>query len=280
MLRVVLAGGDRRMELVRELLIGQGHQVEWIHDGGSQQWQESMAHSDLFLLPYPYAVRDGYIPGWKSGGEDCIDSLLEKLAFGTPVLAGSGLSEKTVQFAKARGLRLACYQDDPVFLQRNTEISAEAAVEALMRRSERTLDELRIMVLGYGLFGRAIAVRLKALGARVWVVARRQAQRQLAVHDGIPALPIDRLVSVVPDMDAVLNTIPAVVLGREQLAHVSMQTVLLELASPPYGIDLPAAAQLSLQAEVLPGLPAQYAPHSAARALVKTILKRVREGME
>lgn len=277
-MKAVLAGGDRRMELTRELLIEQGYQVEWIRTGEDQHWQEQLMHSDLLLLPYPHAVRKGVIPGWESGGEGSVEKLLERLKPGTKILAGAGLQEVAVGLAQARGLSLTYYQDDPVFLQRNTEISAEAAVAALMQRTDCVLDEVPVLLLGYGAFGRAIAVRLRALGARVWVAARRQAQQRLAIHDGMTALGLEKLVSVAPEMQAVLNTIPAVVLDRERLSCFSKYTLFLELASPPYGIDLPAAAELGLRAEVLPGLPSQYAPLSAARALKETIMNRFREG--
>ena len=197
---------------------------------------------------------------------------------GTKVFAGAGVQEEAVRLAQARGLRLESYQDDPVFLHRNAEISAEAAVAALMQRTDCVMDEVRVLLLGYGLFGRAIAVRLRALGARVWVAARRQAQQKLAVHDGMTAMGLEKITAVAPEMQAVLNTIPAVVLDREHLAFFAKHTLFLELASPPYGIDLPAAAEFGLHAEVLPGLPSQYAPLSAARALKETIMNRFREG--
>jgi dipicolinate synthase subunit A len=92
------------------------------------------------------------------------------------------------------------------------------------------------------------------------------------------ALPPEQILSAAPYMDAVLNTIPAVVLDRERLQLFRKQTIFLELASPPYGIDLPAAAQLGLNVQVLPGLPTQYAPLSVARALAETIVNRFKEG--
>lgn len=277
-MKAVLAGGDRRMTLTGQLLTRQGYEVEEICNAEERQWQEKLARSDLLILPYPYAVKEGRIPGWENGGVGGAQKLLERLLPGTAIIAGMGLPQETAGYANARGLRLVYYQDDPAFLLRNAEISAEAAVEALMKQSEAVLDELRVLLLGYGLFGRATAARLRALGARVWVAARRQAQRQVAVHDGMAALPPEEICFVAPHMDAVLNTIPAVVLGREQLHRFSKQTVFLELASPPYGIDLPAAAQLGLNVQVLPGLPTQYAPLSAARALAETIVNRFKEG--
>ena len=82
---------------------------------------------------------------------------------------------------------------------------------------------------------------------------------------------------IAPSMDAVLNTVPAVLLGRQQLQCFPEHTLFLELASPPYGIDLPAAAELEKDVAVLPGLPSQYAPLSAAKALVTAVMELVKE---
>ena len=78
-------------------------------------------------------------------------------------------------------------------------------------------------------------------------------------------------------VDMVLNTIPARVLGTETLAALPKGAWLLELASAPYGFDRDAAAAMGLNVEVLPALPARYAPRSAARALKQVSMELLRE---
>ena len=78
-------------------------------------------------------------------------------------------------------------------------------------------------------------------------------------------------------VDMVLNTIPARVLGTEALAALPKGAWLLELASAPYGFDRDAAASMGLNVEVLPALPARYAPRSAARALKPVSMELLRE---
>ena len=136
---------------------------------------------------------------------------------------------------------------------------------------------MAVLVTGYGRFGRALAKRLKALGADVWVAARREEQRLAARSDGMRAASLLELPALAGRMDMVLNTIPARVLGTEALAALPKGAWLLELASAPYGFDRDAAARLGLNVEVLPALPARYAPQSAARALKQVSLELLRE---
>lgn len=274
-MKLALVNSDARMELAGRLLAGEGHAVTTLADSCAPDWQSEISHAEGLLLPYPYSLKEGKVPGWQDGG---VEPLLERLPSGALVMAGMGLSSScAAQIADARGLRIAFYSDDPVFAARNAAISAEAAVCAAMQRSGCMLDEQRVLLLGYGLFGKAIAWRIRALGAKVWVAARRHRQRQEAAADGAIPVPPEQLLQLAPGIDLVLNTIPAVVADRKLLEAFPEHTIFLELASPPYGIDLHAAAELEKQVAVLPGLPAQYAPLSAAKVLKDAVLRQCKE---
>lgn len=79
--------------------------------------------------------------------------------------------------AEAKELRLLFYAKSEAFLERNAALSAEGALAQAMGRTERALMDMAVLVTGYGRFARALARRLGALGAEVWVAARRGEQR-------------------------------------------------------------------------------------------------------
>lgn len=265
------------MEQMGRLLAQEGFRVERIKNGRDSAWQEKAHCADALLLPYPYAIKEGKIPGWEHGGVG-LETLLQSLKPHTLVMAGAG-ADSCVAVCGSPGhpLRLKHYADDPLFAERNAEISAEAAVCEAMQRTHRMLDEQNVLVLGYGLFARAIVWRLKALGARVWVVARREKSRLLAMQEGAQVVSFEQIPLIAPQMQLVMNTVPAVVLGPAELVSFPDETLLMELASPPYGIDLPAAVDLEKNVVVLPGLPSRYAPISAAKALKETVMRQIME---
>jgi len=78
-------------------------------------------------------------------------------------------------------------------------------------------------------------------------------------------------------MHVVMNTIPSVVVGAAELACFSDTALLMELASPPYGIDLSAAVEQEKNVVVLQGLPGKYAPLSAAKALKEAVMRQIVE---
>ena len=179
-MKALVVGGDIRMELTGRLLQAEGWQTGRICSGQENGWQEQVRQAEVILLPYPYAVKDNGIPGWNGGG---VGEVLAQASPGVCVLAGGGLEGREFHTADGQLIRPVRYSESASFSARNAEISAEAAVCELMRRSSRMLDEQQVLVLGYGLFAKAICWRLRALGSKVWVAARREQQRRQAQED-------------------------------------------------------------------------------------------------
>ena len=62
-------------------------------------------------------------------------------------------------------------------------------------------------------------------------------------------------------------------LGEAEMVRLKPGALVLDLASPPYGVDLEAAEKLNFEARREPGLPGRYCPMSAARALYNAVLR-------
>ena len=78
----------------------------------------------------------------------------------------------------------------------------------------------------------------------------------------------------------IFNTVPAKVLDRETLSAMPCDTLVIELASAPGGLDpegaKEAALRCGLQIIRAPGLPGRYAPQDAGRAVAECILETLR----
>ena len=77
--------------------------------------------------------------------------------------------------------------------------------------------------------------------------------------------------AALPGHQLVFNTAPALVLDEAALCRADREAMFIDLASPPYGIDLSAAWKLGLRAWREPALPGRYCPSSAALALMNAI---------
>lgn len=262
---VLLAGGDRRALYLSRLLRAGGFQVWTMGLEEDDQKTARPERADALLLPYPWAARDDAVPtltGLSIHPED----VLRRVRPGTLTIAGSGL-EPDEPNVRRLGLSLCDYREAPGFEERNAALSAEGALAYAMRETEESLDGMNVLMTGYGLFGRKTARLFAALGARTTVLARREEQRRLARSDGMRAAPLEAFSALAGEAAMVLNTVPARVLGEEQLSSLPGNCVLMELASAPGGFDPAQARRLGLRQKALPGLPGLYAPQAAARAL-------------
>ncbi|MBR0368918.1 MAG: hypothetical protein IJH86_11065 [Clostridia bacterium] len=160
---------------------------------------------------------------------------------------------------------------DEALQKENAWLTAEGALCAAMRAGDRCLRDARVLVIGWGRIGGALTEMLVALGARVIVASRTQAHRHRAIERGAEAISPEQLPEVLPGIDILFNTAPAMVLDAETLAHANRETLIIDLASLPYGVDLRAAWALGLRAWREPGLPGRYCPESAAAALYRAM---------
>ena len=267
--RLLLIGGDKRALEMENLLRKDGFEVDTLglHEGDEQTADIASAQAALFA--YPFSVRDGCVPAL-NGLTIHPQDVMKKLSPNALILAGRGLQS-------AEPNRLIHYMEDERLEERNAEISAEAAVCETMQRTELALMDQTVLVTGHGRFARALARRLRALGAEVWVAARRKEQRLEAANNGMHAVSFAELYQLLPKIRMVLNTVPAQVMGERELQALPKGAWLLELASAPYGFDREQAQKMGLHVDVLPALPARYAPKSAGMALKAAAVRLIRE---
>ena len=114
------------------------------------------------------------------------------------------------------------------------------------------------------------AQRFAALGAWVTVTARNPVQLAAAEAAGLTALPLSELPQGNGPWDLVINTVPAPILTKSVLEKFGGAPI-QELASPPGGVDLPAAKALGISVLSAPGLPGKVAPATAADIIRRTV---------
>lgn len=146
-------------------------------------------------------------------------------------------------------------------------MTAEGAIAAAMAADGRALRGAECLVIGWGRIGRALTEMLGGLGALVTVLTRRaDAKREIescGAQAGFTAEAAVRL----RGKKFVFSTPPAMVLDHKALICADKDSVIVDLASPPYGVDMQAAERLGLRAWREPGLPGRYCPEDAAMAI-------------
>lgn len=159
----------------------------------------------------------------------------------------------------------------------NAVPSAEGAVHILLQELPTTLMGSRILIVGYGRIGKVLARILQGFGVEVWAAARKYSDIAWIEANGLKPVPIHQLGRYVSDMDAIVNTVPSLVITKDILEKTRTDCFLLDLASVPGGIDFQAAEAFGLKTKWALGLPGKIAPLTAGDIIRRTIYNIIDE---
>jgi len=270
-----VVGGDPRQEALAALLSDDGHAVHTyaLERGGGIACEAdlSQAHrADCVILPLPAAGEGGALNAPLSARPHSLSEILDALRPGTLVCAGMAGPELSAQ-AGARGLVLRDYFAREELALLNAVPTAEGAIQIAMEELPITLHGARVLIVGFGRVGRALAPRLQGLGAKVTIAARSFEQRALAQSMGMNTERVAGLSEWLCSYDLVVNTAPGPVLGVEELAALKQGALVIDLASKPGGVDFVSAAALGVRAVWALSLPGKVAPVTSGRYIMNTV---------
>ncbi len=270
-----VVGGDPRQAALARLLAEDGHGVHTyaLELAEGVRCEPSMAgadRADCVVLPLPALGPEGGLNAPLSGSSHPLEEVLGPLRPGQPVCAGM-VTEPLQAMAEARGLVLRDYFAREELAVLNAIPTAEGAIQIAMEELPVTLHASRVLVIGFGRLGHALVPRLRGLGARVWVSARRYEQQAAAESMGAGVEGMDRLPDWLCGYDLVINTVPAPVLGVEELSALKEGALVIDLASRPGGVDMKAAAALGVRVIWALSLPGKAAPVTSGRYIKDTV---------
>lgn len=173
------------------------------------------------------------------------------------------------ELSKQYGFRYICLLNEDEFKKKNSVLTAEGLLSYLISHRRFPIYQSHIIVLGYGYCAKPIIDDLKALGAKVTVALRNQQNFEEIEKKGC----ICQLLSQVDlsKQDIIINTIPSVVIDEKKIDCIDKQTMIVDIASYPYGIDHHYALSKGYNCQILPSIPCKYAYGYAGKMIVDVI---------
>ncbi len=265
----ILLISDMRQVYLAEILTKKGTGVRCLDirnietaDEQLEKLKKFLTEADRLILPIPVS---------KVPKQEKLNEILNKDLLNDTVVLGGCFSEEQREILTRRGIYYLDFMEDTIVTEENAIATAEGAIAELVQHSPYNIEGAKILVAGYGNCGRAIATKLKALGARVTVLARRREVRKQAKQDGFYAIDFAFGPEEAMGAAMIVNTVPAPVITKLIIKELPRDAYILDIASKPGGTDFNYAKENGILAELVLGIPGKYAPKESAYILERAI---------
>lgn len=270
-----IIGGDYRYKLLKDLLVNDGYNVSIfgnIYSESIDSIDSCIINSRAVIAPIPIIKDERYI-NMSENFKITVDDLLNTMSSNNVnILIGGVISDKFKDISSAYGIKsVDIFSLEEVAIN-NAIPTAEGALMTAIQESDRVLFKSKVLVLGFGRCGKVLSNILKGVGANVYVTYRKKSDEAYINSINCTPVNIKEYDSSVSQYDFIFNTVPAPILNKEILKRIRKDTVIIDIAQAPGGIDYNYARKLNLKALYCPGLPGRVAPYSAAEILKSSII--------
>ena len=160
---------------------------------------------------------------------------------------------------------------------KNALITVEGALQTAMQETPYTLHGSNCLVLGYGRIGKMLSSALLKLGAKVSCTARKTCDLALMECNNITPVHTNDIATVISSYNIIFNTIPDCILNESILTFVRDNTLIIDLASKPGGVDFECARRMGLKVIWATALPGKVAPETSGKIITETIFNIISE---
>lgn len=285
-MNALFLGGDSRQEFAASLLNQNNIDAKsYIRFNLDNTIIAQIKKSDYIILPLPIS-KDGKNINMNSTDKEkvCITDILEFVNTDSMFLGGKIDDNIKKELAK-REIRYIDYFDIEPFQINNALLSAEGAIYYAKQRISKSIYGSKVAVLGFGRIGKILSYLLHSHGALITVCARKDEDYTWSRIIGFNGVKMRKtgnrndLNLKCHEYDIIFNTIPHWIMDEEFVSNLSPQTIIIDLASYPFGIDESLVKKYKLNYYHELAIPGRYAPRSAGELVGKTILNIIQGGL-
>lgn len=251
-LKIHIIGEDNRSDYLRKLYNGN---------------VTSIQKADIIICPIPFTRDNIKINNSNMSIEELInipDIEFKKIYTGAlNSFAKEKLNEKNI--------KVIDIMDEESFAIKNAIATSEGAIKKVIEMTPFTLNKSNVLILGYGRIGKILSHYLSSFGAKLYVEARSKKDIALIKSMGYNEVELEKIEEYLPIADVVINTIPSVVIDKNRVELLNSNSVFLDLASSPGGVDFEALKQRNIKSCWYLSIPSKDSPLSAAKYIKETI---------
>ena len=233
--------------------------------------EECILKSENIVFPIPFSV-DGknlYMP--LSNKKIEIDTLVPILKE-KRIFAGK-IAKNVCELLERNGNEIIDVTKEDLFIRSNAIPTAEGVIAIAVNNTKITIEESKVLVVGFGNVGKVVARKMSLLGATVWAKDIRKQEVANIELSGYNVL--EELDNSLEGMDVIINTVPELVIGKEQFRFIRDDVLIIDVASAPGGVDYIYASSNNYNVIHALGIPGKIAPVSSAKYVKEVIEKYI-----
>lgn len=284
---IAIIGGDLRIVKLAEMLIEDKFNIntfgiekqetlEKIQQiKKSKSLKEAVQDADIVIGPIPLSSNNIQINTPFSDKIITLEELAKELN-GKKFIAGS-IKEEFYEYVKDKQVEIIDILKREELVVLNTIATAEGAIQIAMEETLKTIHSSNVLVLGFGRVGKILANKLKQIGANVYCTARKNVDLAWIKAYGYNEIKMNELNKNLNKFDIIINTIPTIIIKKEELNKIKKECLLIDLASNPGGIDRLEAKKQGVKVIWALSLPGKVAPVTSAKYIKDTLYNIIEE---
>ena len=232
--------------------------------------------ADVLILPLPVS-QNGVFVSTPLGKDNIPLTALFSVLSDDALIFGGRIDAETEKIFRNNSKEAIDYLEREELSVLNAVPTAEGAVQIAMEEMATTIFGQKVLITGHGRISKVLVKILCGMGADVTVTARKYSDLAWAEIYGCKGVHTSQLTERAGDYSLIFNTVPSVILGEEVLRKVGSDTLIIDLASKPGGVDFEIARTLGLKVVWALSLPGKVAPISAGEIIASTVLNILKE---
>ena len=279
--KFAVIGGDKRNHALADMLAKDGHDVKFFgfknYDSDIKNLSDAIKNADFIIGPTPCSHAGGVLVAPFHNEPILADDLFNHMTNSQIFLAGY-IKPDVLELAKVHDVRVIDMLKREELLVKNAIPTAEGAIKIAIEETEITLHGSQMLIIGYGRIGKILSQMLRGLGAKVVTVVNNSAAEAAAFSQGCEVCMFEDIERVLPQSDIIFNTVPETVLDKTNMGAIRAEsTLIIDLASPPYGVDVNDSREFGLRVLYAGSLPGKIAPLTTAGYIRDTIEQIIQE---
>lgn len=286
--KFAVIGGDLRIIKLVKMLAEEGNAVytfglekaEELKENENIIFCEKLSRAipedvEVVIAPIPFSSNGVNINAPFSNNEISVRELIHYL--NAKILIAGSISPDIYNLANDEYIEIIDIMKREELAVLNTISTAEGAIEIAIANTNKIIHGSNVLILGFGRIGKVLARKMAGLSAKVTCAARKDEDLAWIRAYGHNETNINNLGENLSKYDIIFNTVPHLILTKERLEYVKGDTLLIDLASNPGGIDKKTVKERNLKLIWALALPGKVAPVTTAEFIKDTIYNILKE---